>query len=116
MTKILSVSVFMFVAVAVCSSQNVVRGNELLAACKNAVQGRDDPSVQLLWSGSYCLGLAEGLFYASPKVCTGEHVTLEQGIRVVFKYLQDHPEELDQIDAILVERALAKAFPCKTPS
>jgi hypothetical protein len=92
MTKVLSMCVFVFVAVAVCSSQNIMRGNELFAACKNAVQGKDDPSVQLLWGGGYCLGLVEGLFNASPKVCAGEHVTLEQGIRVVFKYLRITPK------------------------
>jgi hypothetical protein len=53
---------------------------------------------------------------ASPEVCTGQNVTHRQEVRVVVKYLQDHPEELDQIGGRLVEKASAQAFPCHAPS
>jgi hypothetical protein len=49
----------------------------------------------------------------SPKVCPAKDSTYEQGTRVVVKYLQDHPEELHMKSSALVERALAKAFPCR---
>jgi len=29
------------------------------------------------------------------------------------KYLNDHPEELDKADYLLVRKALRKAYPCK---
>lgn len=35
----------------------------------------------------------------------------EQNVRVVLKYLQDHPEELSRRDTLLIIRALRKAFP-----
>jgi hypothetical protein len=60
----------------------------------------------------YCSGLVAGVSSASPRVCPDDGVTGGQQIRVVLKYLQDHPEELHLDDALLVDRALAKAFPC----
>ena len=37
----------------------------------------------------------------------------EQGIRIVVKYLESHPEELHQGKRVLVIQAFGKAFPCK---
>jgi hypothetical protein len=60
----------------------------------------------------YCIGLVNGVTNASPQVCPDEAVTTGQTVRVVLKYLEDHPEELHLNNAVLAEKALAKAFPC----
>jgi hypothetical protein len=117
MTKILSVSVFMLVSVGVCSPQDMTRGNWLLTSCQIAVKAHDDPSFTAnkmeSFQNGYCLGIIQGVTDASQDVCPGEHVTYVQITRVVLKYLQDHPEQLDQHGSTLVYRALVKAFPCK---
>jgi hypothetical protein len=117
MTKILSVCVFMFTAVAICSPQDVTRGNWLLTSCQLAVKSIDNPNVDEniveTFRSGYCQGIVRGVSEASPKVCPGENVTNEQALRVVVKYLQDHPEELDQLGGRLVGKALVKAFPCR---
>ena len=64
------------------------------------------------WRDGYCTGLVYGISNASPHVCPDEEVTTGQETRVVLKYLQDHPEELHLDNAVLVEKALEKAFPC----
>jgi hypothetical protein len=64
------------------------------------------------WRDGYCTGLVNGVTNASPRVCPDEAVTTGQTLRVVVKYLEDHPEELHLDNAVLVEKALAKAFPC----
>jgi len=117
MTKIVSMCVFMLITVGTCSPQeNPIDGNWLLTSCQIALKHLDDPQTTLSYLDAvrigYCEGITQGVGYVSPKVCTREDVTLVQAIRVVVKYLQDHPEELDQRNSPLVERALAKAFPC----
>ncbi len=41
-------------------------------------------------------------------------VTRLQKIRVVVKYLEDHPEKLHEPPSVLITRALNEAFPCKS--
>jgi len=118
MTKFLSVCVFMLITVGICSPQeDPSSGNGLLTSCQIALKHLDDPQTTLSYLDAvrigYCEGITQGVGYVSPKVCTMDNVTLVQAIRVVVKYLQDHPEELDQRNSLLVERALAKAFPCQ---
>jgi hypothetical protein len=117
MKKLFGLCTFMFIGVAVCSPQDVTRGNWLLTSCQFSVKSIDDPhSPEDQFEGfrdGYCRGLVQGIATASPKVCQGENVTVGQEVRVVFKYLQDHPEELDKRNTTLVEKALVKAFPCQ---
>lgn len=119
MTKIIGVCVFMLTAVAVCSPQEVTRGNWLLTSCQFTMKSIDDPHAQQnsleSFRDGYCRGIVQGVVDASPQVCQGENVTLGQDFRVVFKYLQDHPEELDKRNTTLIQKALAKAFPCPKP-
>jgi hypothetical protein len=57
--------------------------------------------------------LVEGIATMSKDICTDGDVTMGQQIRVVVKYLEDHPEELNKLSAVLIEKSLSKAFPCK---
>jgi hypothetical protein len=45
-------------------------------------------------------------------LCIPKGVTTEQGRRVVVKYLQEHPEELQNRGNVLTYLAFIKAFPC----
>jgi len=40
-------------------------------------------------------------------------IPVGQGVRVVVKYLNDHPEKLNKKDSLLVIEALSNVFPCK---
>jgi len=118
MTKILGVCVFVFAALAVCTPKDATRGEWLLTSCQLAVKATEDstPINKIAplesFQVGYCDGLIHGIVGVSPRVCAGKYVTQQQAIRVVLKYLQDHPEELDQKGTTLAEKALAKAFPC----
>jgi len=59
-----------------------------------------------------CRGVVMGVIEVSPKVCPSEGVTLAQAVRIVLKFLQDHPERLHLRGSELAEDALSKAFPC----
>ncbi len=87
-----------------------------LGSCQISVKSMDDRKYNEntfeSWRDGYCTGLVYGISKASPYVCPDDEVTTGQETRVVLRYLQEHPEELHLDNAVLVERALAKAFPC----
>jgi hypothetical protein len=91
-------------------------GNDLLVSCQLSVHWLDDHSTAMNsledYRDGFCRGLVTGVADASPKVCATEGITLGQNIRIVTKFLQDHPERLQLRATELVEQALAKAFPC----
>jgi hypothetical protein len=90
-------------------------GNDLLPRCQQAVEAIDRATwkdVNESFNAGFCLGLVQGVSYASADVCTGQGVTFSQMERVVVKFLQDNPKTLNLNQSTLVEMALSKAFPC----
>jgi hypothetical protein len=91
-------------------------GNFLLSSCQVSVRWLDDHSITTndfeAYRDGYCRGLVGGVADASPRVCPAEGVVQGQLIRVVAKFLQDHPERLQLRATQLAEEALARAFPC----
>jgi len=45
--------------------------------------------------------------------CTPDNVTIGQKVKVVSKYLENHPEQLHELAVGLVYLALNGAFPCE---
>jgi hypothetical protein len=90
-------------------------GNDLLPRCQQAVEAIDKTTwknANESFNSGFCLGLVQGVSYASADVCTGEGVTFSQMERVVVKFLQDNPKKLNLNQSTLVQTALSKAFPC----
>jgi hypothetical protein len=82
-------------------------GNELLQEC--TAKGYD--------SQGYCLGIVFGFvtgntIEASSSICIPEHVNRGQTRDVVVRYLQQHPEKRHLQIEMLLNDALAEAFPC----
>ncbi|HWY53893.1 MAG TPA: Rap1a/Tai family immunity protein [Terriglobales bacterium] len=81
-----------------------VRGLDLLNTCRDAKQG------------SYFDGLCNGMLYASSvfirEQCRSSGATFETQKKVVIRYLENHPAELDQLDLLLIKKALVEAYPC----
>lgn len=123
------------VVLALCASSFAQRaegnGNELLERCNAAINFIDAPTTvthQQAEMGMTCLGFLRGIMdvvglwqtaddmyrnRVSPaRPCLPERIATIQGVRVVVKYLKDHPEQLHQPDTLLVMTALNKAFPC----
>jgi len=64
----------------------------------------------------YCIGIISGvndLLAGLHQIDNPDGSTKGQYIRVVTKYLNDHPEELSERDSVLVIKALKAAFPPK---
>jgi len=97
--------------------EDYTSGSWLLVSCELAVRSDDDKAFQEnnfeSYRNGFCRGIVDGVSDVSPKVCQPQGSTYGQYHRVVLKYLQDHPEELHLRNSELVEKALAKAFPCQ---
>jgi len=94
-------------------------GNTFIVTCKAAIQKIDNPD----WQGTkqqahdsgYCFGfvsaVAEHLNEDDGVDLSDKAITRDQLIRVVQKYMEDHPEELSKPASWLIRQALIKAFP-----
>jgi hypothetical protein len=88
-------------------------GNDLIRACRAEVNGMDTGR-DSGWLGGYCTGLVSGVAdsLGGFRFCRPEGSTYGQFTRIVYKYLQEHPENLQLPDSALVIRALAAGLPC----
>ena len=95
------------------SASDISSGNNLLEQCDEweKVGGEG-------FHTGYCMGFINGvrssvMLFKLNTTCIPEAVTLAQSIRVVHKYLNEHPERLHEHKIILTLDALKEAFPCK---
>jgi hypothetical protein len=95
-------------------------GNSLLKACNTYLSGIDKGTQlqQLIsshsvgWCAGLVIGVSQSLYYTG-KVCTPTMATQGQGVRVVVKYLEEHPDRLHEDGPILASDALIDAWPCE---
>lgn len=104
-----------------CSSCFGITGSELLRNCKGDYPAPLNYVVEMQCMG-YVSGVLDGI-QLNTKICPeskficspDEGLTVEQLTKIVIKYLEEHPEDLQEEAKVLVIIALAKAFPCKNP-
>jgi hypothetical protein len=90
-------------------------GNELISRCGASVANLDGRRDVDVYDMAYCVGMVKGVsdeLILNGWACMPSEVTIGQQIRVVHKYLQEHPTELQEIDTVLTHRALVRAWPC----
>ncbi len=103
-------------------------GNSLLEQCNDAIRIYDGKGLYVPEAGlaksTFCGGYVTGFIDVNNAhwkvdnlktnyICPPDQIHPIQIIRVVHKYLKDHPEDLHEYRGILVFRALKQAFPCK---
>jgi len=130
MKKLCVVFIVMFVlAMAGNANAEVATsdGKGLLTVCnvalKSITDGMDNLSDLELMNSSFCIGLAVGIKVSNVmeqasaddnlQYCIPSSASPEQLIRVLVKYLENHPENLHETPAVLISVAFIKAFPCK---
>jgi len=114
---LLAVFVFSASSIAEQSKENRCDGNHLLPECRTAIDFADHNIVNTFENGyntGYCMGLVTGIADGLRVMCVPDDVTYTQMERVVFKYLNDHPNQLHLWESLLVTQALVQAFPCPT--
>lgn len=100
-------------------------GNSLLAECQAAVRTMDAGKLSSddAMAGTHCFGYVAGFMNGwqfglrvgggkTILLCLSPDVTTGQAVRVITKYLKEHPKDLNKRDAGLALLALSDAFPC----
>jgi hypothetical protein len=92
-------------------------GNDVYPGCKARAE-QNTHSLQLTIGGSFCAGLIHGLLYAGnsfggqERFCVPRGVGTTQLARVVFRFLEEHPERMHEEFGHLGLEALQQAWPC----
>ena len=107
---------------------NVNDGSALRRECSTALGAADENEVSSrdpIERGSdmgQCLGLVSGVWHTHMMMvdefdsrsafCPTASISAGEMARVVNRYLQAHPAELDQWDTVLILRAFMTVYPC----
>lgn len=117
---------FVVLMLFVIPTKTFADGNQLLKDCTaiiNLVENNIIPESEMRCG--HCAGYIQGISamnalykaYDQPTFfCMPDEVNNGQKIKVVIKYLNDHPEKLHEHEAGLVLLAFMEAFPCKNQS
>jgi hypothetical protein len=109
--------IVMFISASVAAQSKLggfQNGTTLLANCAHAARIDVDPAADLPSEDGFCVGYIFGVDDATGRDhCRPEGTTLIQNVRVVVKYLNDHPEKLHEKASTLILQAFRDAFPCK---
>ncbi|MGY2330158.1 Rap1a/Tai family immunity protein [Pseudomonas sp. SDT2931_S440] len=98
-------------------------GNHLLITCKEAIRDSDGERTTNSLAAGYCYGLVNGVMstmttmneYMLPKerTCFPSGLMNQQAVRIVAKYLEEHPASLHRDGAFLAMAAFQNAYLCK---
>jgi len=98
------------------SSAMAASWQDIAADCKKAAAGPGGITrVDIAFAAGFCMGIVEGALWSLPRTdfCLPKDATTGQGLKVLVKYIDDHPEELHERTALLATRAFVKAWPCR---
>lgn len=110
MTKVIPTLIIgaLFSIPAISQETDLTSGNALAKQCSQS---------SAAFERGFCYGQIHAestiLDLGENRICIPDEVTLGQKIKVVTKYLEDHPEALHLDSTLLIKNALEKAFPCK---
>lgn len=90
-------------------------GNDLYESCKQFTAGDKPPkdTMEAVNIGG-CVAYVSSVMYLRENLgmCIPKGVTLLQGIKVILKFMDNHPEALNQPFPAIVYWGLNEAFPC----
>ena len=114
-------------------SSDLDTGNDLLNACEALIEGPESISnsslqAKLDWvsESEFCYGYIKGVVEwngeyekwlenvpIKPIFCIGENqVEINQLVQIAIKFMNDHPEELNEKGITILNAAFSQAFPC----
>ena len=114
-------------------SSDLDTGNDLLRACEALIEGPESISnsslqAKLDWvsESEFCYGYIKGVVEwngsyekrlenvpIKPIFCIGENqVEINQLVNIAIKFMNDHPEELNEKGITILNSAFSQAFPC----
>lgn len=98
-------------------------GNDFLSQCSILL---DADYTERMYNQGHCIGYMDGILdgfdlavrassdsFKNLIFCQPATVTRGQAVRIVLKYMTNHPETLHKATSFLIVEALHDAFPCK---
>ena len=120
--KFVAAFVLLVLVTSTVTGQSDYTGMELAADLTAAIKIMDGDRDALadnqlpVRGGSYVRGAVDTIsvyeMEGCPLICIPEEVTMGQAMRVIMKYIKDHPEQLHAHAAVITIVALKGAFPC----
>ena len=109
------VRAFLIVLVLLGATSSAVAASwqDIAADCKKAAAGPGGITrVDVAFAAGFCMGIVEGALWSLPRTdfCLPNDATTGQGLKVLVKYIDDHPEELHERTALLAAGAFVKAW------
>ena len=105
---------------AIAAPASAETGSEMLKNCAEFL--KENNQIDGYFSSGVCAGFVSGVTntlaivrHASPETvhtCIPDGFTIGQGIRILQKYLTDHPKDLHLPATILALKAYRDAYPC----
>jgi hypothetical protein len=105
------------------SASVLADGNSLLSECQDGIGAMNGAPAKNPLGAGHCVGVLQAtmdtldIFHeaagATRLVCVPEGgIPMVQSMRVMVKYLHEHPESLHLNESVLVVSAMKSAFPC----
>jgi hypothetical protein len=87
-------------------------GRGMLSRCKEATE--DQPPQRMGYLQGFCSGVVLSTIVYSPGrlVCHPADADVTDGVRVLVKYMEENPQELQEDISLLSIKALHQAWPC----
>lgn len=124
MYRLFTLIILMFISVPISALGFSADGNQLLEHCSATLN--ENSSSEDYQRASFCRGLLWGVVMTHSTLvalknsdkyfCLPKGIIINQGAKIVVKYLNEHPAFLHKGDVALVISAFADAFPCDNQS
>jgi Rap1a immunity proteins len=108
-------AVFLNASAASAVEDATLNADHVLRGCTAFIADDSPRDIHALFQAGRCIGLMQGLGYASRLVgvCPPAEVTLAQRARVAVTYIEARPERMYEDFRVLAVEAMQKAWPCK---
>lgn len=100
----------MLVSAGAAHGEMFESGNTMLPACQDYISRT---SLEMLSKQGQCFGIAQALVFASRFICAPEGSRVGQDVRIIIRFLEEHPERLHESFLRLADEALKTAWPCR---
>jgi len=95
---------------------SIKTGNDFLRICKNIYEGSHGKTRDEVEMTGFCLGYIEGIRSMNREnhhYCIPAEAESSDLVKIVYKFMQNHPEILDKHPCVSVTHSFSGAFPCK---
>ena len=106
-------AVFLSASAANAVEDATLSADRMLPACTAFIRDRAPGDVDGVFAAGRCIGLMQGLGFASRLFCPPGEVTVAQRARVAVTYVEARPERMHEDFRVLAVEAMQKAWPCK---